>query len=152
MTSTTRIPAPNMNQNFPLLSSAVSAGGSTTIHGRLNSTPSTQFAIDFYSNDGCVGRPQDFLEGRTYLGTDTVTTDANGTPPSTPHLPVVLAPGEKVTATATDPDGNTSEFSQRFVLTANPSSGNSPGVSTTLSGFYFLAGATVTVAELPHPT
>ena len=59
---------PNLNQNFPLLVSAVSAGGKTTIDGVLNSTPSTQFAIDFYSNDACVGRPQDFLQGRTYLG------------------------------------------------------------------------------------
>ena len=136
---------PNANQNFPLLSSAVSGGGSTTIHGHLNSTPSTQFAIDFYSNDACVGRPQDFLEGRTYLGTDDVTTDANGDAVIDTVLPVVLAPGEKVTATATDPAGNTSEFSQRFVLTATPSSGTPAGAATTLSGFHFLAGATVAV-------
>jgi hypothetical protein len=136
---------PNTNQNFPILSSAVSGGGSTTIHGHLNSTPSTQFAIDFYSNDGCVGRPQDFLEGRTYLGTDDVTTDGNGDAVIDTVLPVVLASGERVTATATDPAGNTSEFSQRFVLTATPSSGSPAGVATTLSGFHFLAGATVMV-------
>ena len=142
-------PGPNLNQNFPILSSAVSGGGSTTIHGHLNSTPSTQFAIDFYSNDGCVGRPQDFLEGRTYLGTDTVTTNAGGDAVIDTTLPVVLASGEKVTATATDPDGNTSEFSQRFVLTATPSSGPPAGIATTLSGFYFLAGATATVGGVP---
>jgi len=137
---------PNLNQNFPLLSSAVSAGGNTTIDGFLNSTANTQFAIDFYSNDGCVGRPQDFLQGRTYIGTTNVTTNGSGN--ATIHAVlsgVVLAAGEKVTATATDPDGNTSEFSQRFVLTATPPSGNPAGVSTTLAGFHFLDGATVKV-------
>ena len=137
---------PNLLQNFPLLSSAVSAGGNTTIDGVLNSTANTQFAIDFYSNDGCVGRPQDFLEGRTYLGTTNVTTNGSGN--ATIHAVltgVVLAAGEKVTATATDPDGNTSEFSQRFVLSSNPSSGDPAGVATTLTGFHFLAGATVKV-------
>jgi hypothetical protein len=137
---------PNLQQNFPLLSSAVSAGGNTTIDGVLNSTANTQFAVDFYSNDSCVGRPQDFLEGRTYLGTTNVTTNGSGN--ATIHAVltgVVLAAGEKVSATATDPDGNTSEFSQRIVLTATPSSGNPSGVSTTLGGFHFLDGATVAV-------
>ena len=141
---------PNLNQNFPLLSSAVSAGGNTTIDGVLNSTANTQFAIDFYSNDSCVGRPQDFLEGRTYLGTTNVTTNGSGN--ATIHAVltgVVLAAGEKVSATATDPDGNTSEFSQRLVLTATPSSGAPSGVSTTLAGFHFLTGATVTVGGAP---
>jgi len=137
---------PNLNQNFPLLSSAVSAGGNTTIDGILNSTANTQFTIDFYSNDSCVGRPQDFLQGRTYLGSANVTTNGSGN--ATIHAVltgVVLAAGEKVSATATDPVGNTSEFSQRFVLTATPSSGSPSGVSTTLAGFHFLDGATAKV-------
>jgi hypothetical protein len=136
---------PNLLQNFPVLASAVSGGGSTTITGRLNGTPNTLFAIDFYSNDGCVGRPQDFLQGRTYLGTDNISTDGNGNAAINTVLPVVLQAGEKVTATATDPDRNTSEFSQRFVLTSNPSSGSPAGASTSLTGFHFLAGATVKV-------
>ena len=44
-------------------------------------------------------------------------------------LPSSIGPGEKVTATATDPDGNTSEFSQRLVLSSNPTSGNPAGVA-----------------------
>src|SRR5262249_32708063 len=137
---------PNLSQNFPLLSSAVSAGGNTTIDGTLNSTASTQFAIDFYSNDGCVGRPQDFLQGRTYIGTTNVTTNASGNATIHAILPgVVLASGEKVTATATDPDGNTSEFSQRFILSSNPPSGTPAGIQTTLLGFHFLDGATAKV-------
>jgi hypothetical protein len=56
-----------------------------------------------------------------------------------------IAAGEKVTATATDPAGNTSEFSQRLVLSSNPGSGPSSGAAFTLSGFHFLSSAAVTV-------
>ncbi len=141
---------PNAYQNFPLITSAVSnlngAPGTTTIVGRLNSTPSNDFTIDFYSNPACVGRPQDFLEGKTYLGADTVTTDGSGNAIINTVLPLVLEPGARVTATATDPDGNTSEFSQRNVIASNPSSGNPAGVSgVTLTGFHFLSGASAAV-------
>ena len=54
-----------------------------------------------------------------------------------------------MTATATDPDGNTSEFSQRIVLHSAPGSGPPTGATVTLSGFHFLTGATVTVGGAP---
>ena len=137
---------PNNNQNFPLVKSVDIGASTTTVHGFLNSAASTQFTIDFYSNDGCVGHPQDFLEGRTYLGSDTVTTDGSGNVNFDTVLPVAIGATEKVTMTATDPNGNTSELSQRFVLTASPSSGNPAGVaSVALAVFNFLAGATVKV-------
>jgi hypothetical protein len=136
---------PNLNQNFPMLASVATGGGNTTVDGLLNSAANTQFAIDFYSNDGCVGRPQDFLEGRTYLGSVDVTTNGSGNATIHAVLPGEIAPGEKVTATATDPDGNTSEFSQRIVVSSNPGSGASAGAAVTLSGFHFLSGATVSV-------
>ncbi len=136
---------PNLNQNFPMIASAVSAAGSTTIDGRLNSVPSTAFDLDFYSNAACVGRPQDFLEGRTYLGSGVATTNGNGDAAIHVVLPVSLAAGERVTATATDPAGNTSEFSQRIVVSSNPGSGAPAGAPVTLSGFHFLDGATVKV-------
>ena len=120
-------------------------GGNTTIDGFLNSLANTQFAIDFYSNAGCVGRPQDFLEGRTYLGTVDVTTNASGNASIHAVLPGEIGAGEKVTATATDPDGNTSEFSQRIVISSTPGSGVPSGAPITLNGFHFLTGATVTV-------
>ena len=136
---------PNQFQNFPMITSAVSGGGSTTIQGRLNSLANTTFDLDFYSNP-CVGRPQDFLAGKTYLGSAQVTTDGSGNAVINVVLPVTLAAEEKVTATATDPDGNTSEFSQRIVLSSNPSSGKPAGVAgVTLTGFHFLSGASVTV-------
>jgi IPT/TIG domain/S-layer homology domain len=142
---------PNFSQNFPILTSAVSAGGNTTVHGRFNSTPSSEFSIDFYVNDACVGRPQDYLEGKQYVGTAPLTTDGGGDASIDVVLSgVTLQAGQTVTATATDVNGNTSEFSQRIVVSATPSSANAPGnTSITLAGFHFLPGATATVGGLP---
>jgi hypothetical protein len=142
---------PNLNQNFPIITATFATpnvaapNASTTIQGHLNSAANTQFALDFYSNAACLGRPQEFLQGRTYLGSSNVTTDGNGDATINVILPVTLGAGEKVSATATDPDGNTSEFSQRIVLSSTPGSGNPTGAPTTLDGFNFLPGATVTV-------
>ena len=139
---------PNLLQNFPLISSVTAGASTTTVDGVLNSLASTQFDLDFYSNAGCVGHPQDFLQGRTYLGSAQATTNASGNATFHVVLPVAIAAGEKVTATATDPEGNTSEFSQRFVLTSTPSSGNPAGAAATLDGFHFLDGATVKVGGM----
>ncbi len=143
---------PNELQNFPMITSVVSSlvgGGTTTVTGRLNGHADTMYTLDFYSSPACVDRPQAFLQGRTYLDSEEVTTDGSGNAAIDVVLPVTLAPGEKVTATATDPDGNTSEFSQRIVLHSAPGSGPPTGATVTLSGFHFLPGATVTVGGVP---
>jgi hypothetical protein len=99
----------NNLQNFPLLSSVISDSSSTTIQGTLNSTPNTTFRIDFYSNGACD--PSGNGEGAQFMGNANVTTAANGNGVISANLPVALAAGRAVTATATDPNGNTSEFS-----------------------------------------
>ncbi|HEX6046526.1 MAG TPA: Calx-beta domain-containing protein, partial [Pyrinomonadaceae bacterium] len=104
---------PNLLQNFPLLTSVVSNGPSTTIQGTLNSTPNTTFRIDFYSNGACD--PSGNGEGeRVFAAVNNETeviTDSNGNATINTILPVELLPGRVLTATATDPQGNTSEFS-----------------------------------------
>ena len=146
----------NERQNFPVITSAVSSiadGGTTTITGLLNSTPNTLFDLDFYSNPSCLHWPRSYVEGKTYLGSDQVTTDGNGDASISVALPVSLDPGDRVTATATDPDGNTSEFSQRIALHSDPGAGNPAGVAgAELYGFHFLPGATVTVGGLAAPS
>ena len=65
----------NRGQNFPILS-AISPGANTAVSGRLDSAPSTEFQIDFYENPSSLARGVN--EGRDYLGTVAVTTDAAG--------------------------------------------------------------------------
>jgi len=143
-------PGPNDLQNFPIIASAISSGGSTTIHGTLNSLANTTFAVDFYANVACIGRPQGFREGQTYLGAADVTTDSSGNGVIDVDLPVAIDPGAVVTATATSPDDNTSEFSQRIVLSSAPGGGSAAGgTSVFLAGFNFFPGATVTFGATP---
>jgi len=50
-----------------------------------------------------------------------------------------------ISITATDPDGNTSEFSQNVIYGSSPRSGTPPGgVTVALTGTHFVAGASVT--------
>ncbi|MFL6255865.1 MAG: Calx-beta domain-containing protein, partial [Pyrinomonadaceae bacterium] len=107
---------PNDLQNFPTLNSAVSNGATTSVGGALNSTASTAFRVEFFSNATCDASGSG--EGAQLLGSTDVTTDASGNATFNVTLPTV-SPGQVVTATATDPSGNTSEFSAcRAVLAA----------------------------------
>jgi len=141
---------PNALQNFPIISSATPGAGDTHITGALHSTPSTSFDLDFYSNAACVPFPHDFLEGHVYLGSGVVVTDGSGTGLFDLTVPVQIGAGEHVTATATDPAGNTSEISQRLPFTIAPASGPpAGGTSTTIQGTDFATGATVTIGGSP---
>lgn len=95
-------------QNYPELVS-VTTGTSTTIQGTFNSTANRVFNVDFYANTAC--EPSGFGQGASFIGTSIITTDASGNSSFNVQLPVAVAAGSIVTATATDPDGNTSEFS-----------------------------------------
>ena len=98
---------PNNFQNHPVLTSATAFGGRLTLSGTLNSTPSTTFTVQFFTNDN-----------GTLLHTGLVATDAGGdatfsfaaTPPPS------LSPGVGISATATDPANNTSELSVASTL------------------------------------
>jgi parallel beta-helix repeat protein len=93
-------------QNFPDLRSANPTTGE--VSGTMESVPSTEYRLDFYSNVTCD--PSDYGEGQVYLGTGVVTTDAAGTQIFTITVGGFVL-GDYITATATDPNGNTSEFS-----------------------------------------
>ena len=96
-------------QNFPVLTSASVAGGMATLAGSLNSTSSTAFRVEFFSNITCDS--SGYGQGRSYLGFANVTTDATCNASFGPFSFPVSAGQMVFTATATDPDGNTSEFS-----------------------------------------
>ncbi len=100
----------NSFQNFPVLTSAGTSGGNTTIQGTLNSVPNKAFTIQFFSNSDCD--PSGFGEGKTFIGSATVTTGETCNASFDVTLATPTSVGQVVTATATDPAGNTSEFSQ----------------------------------------
>jgi IPT/TIG domain/S-layer homology domain len=144
----------NKQQNFPVISSTTvplsGPEGGTRVQGVLHSTPSTTYTLDVFSNDACVRFPKDYVEGRTYLGSGQVTTDALGEGVYDITVPIGTQPGERISLTATDPAGNTSEFSQRLPFTINPSSGPSAGgTAVTITGTDFEDGATVTIGGQP---
>jgi hypothetical protein len=101
-------PGPNQLQNFPRLTSARFGVVGLTIEGTLNSRPNTDYRIEFFANTECD--PAGFGEGARFLTAITTRTDASGN--ATFRLtPAIACPGNFLTATATDPEGNTSEFS-----------------------------------------
>ncbi len=103
-------PGPNDLQNFPVITGATS----TTVSGTLHSTPGHTFTLEFFASTVPSG------EGKTFLGTTTVTTDGAGDAAVTATLTTAIPPSEFVTATATDTaTGDTSEFSAGFNASAD---------------------------------
>lgn len=97
-------------QNFPVLTLASFTGDTVlSVEGTLNSVASKTYAIHLYGNDSCD--PSGYGEGQVFLGEGSATTIPSGNvifnfgPISTSQRYLYI------TATATDPDGNTSEFS-----------------------------------------
>jgi CSLREA domain-containing protein len=103
----------NNLQNFPVLTAAVPGSTSAVMQGRLNSTASASFILEFYSNTSCDA--SGFGQGQSLLGSTSVTTDTFGNANFNVTLPVSLAANRFISATATDATGNTSEFSQCIV-------------------------------------
>ena len=102
---------PNNRQNFPLITSVVSTANQTTITGTLNSTANTTFILDFYANSVCDSSGHGEGAKPFALNTQPVITDGNGNASFTIIVPKSLPTGRILTATTTDPAGNTSEFS-----------------------------------------
>lgn len=100
---------PNALQNFPVLTLARSPGSTTVVQGSLASAPSTLYKVDFFWSSSCD--PAGHGEGEQYLGTADVTTDGAGDASFTATLTTASPLGSVITATATDPGGNTSELS-----------------------------------------
>jgi hypothetical protein len=130
----------NRLQNFPVITSATSDGSSSiTIAGFLHSVPSTIYTLEFFVNNVCD--PSGFGEGETFIGSTNVLTGANCTNVFTATLPVGVPEGLVLTATATDPNNNTSEFSRcvpiagpaPFRITAITRTGNDIRVTWTMS-------------------
>ncbi len=110
--------APNLFQNFPVLTSAVrQSNGLTIVSGSLNSTASTQFQIELFL---AAADPSGHGEAQAFLATQNITTNASCTRTFSFAL-TGLAPGHQLTATAIDlSTDDTSEFSLNRTVTQAP--------------------------------
>ena len=100
---------PNLFQDFPVLSSVFTTDGVTHIQGTISAAPSTEYYLEFFSNP--TSDPSGYGQGQTFLTSTTVTTGSDGSGAFLVPTPSPLTVGESVSSTATDPSGNTSEFS-----------------------------------------
>jgi hypothetical protein len=98
-------PAANGGQAAPTLNSVVTGPLGITVSGKLVSTPNTTFTIQLYANN--TNEPS----GHYYLGSETVTTNNKGIASFTFKGPLPSDHADSITATATGPNNNTSEFS-----------------------------------------
>jgi trimeric autotransporter adhesin len=104
---------PNGLQNFPVLSSAKTVSGKTTIKGKLNSSPNESYTIQFFSNPS--GN-----EGKKLIGQKSITTDVTGNRAFTFSTKKAVRVRQKITATATrDSTLDTSEFSSARKVTSS---------------------------------
>ena len=102
---------PNNLQNFPVLLSAVRGNPSgVTVTGTLNSTPNSDFTLDFFASG--AADETGFGEGRVFLGSIDVTTDGSGNASFNFGAGGTVLAGDVISATATGATGDTSEFSQ----------------------------------------
>lgn len=100
----------NGQQNFPELFTPVqNQDGTLRIDTILRSRPSRSFTIDYYVN--VQADPTNYGEGESYLGSINVLTNGNGFVSAAFNTPIQLPTTALITATATDENGNTSEFS-----------------------------------------
>ncbi len=98
----------NNLQNYPVISRIAIDGQNRSVEGSLTSNPNTDYVLDFYSNSEADA--SGYGEGETWLGSLDVHTNAQ----SAADFSFPLDPssrGRFITGTATDPAGNTSEFS-----------------------------------------
>ena len=101
---------PNTLQNYPVLTTAGTAVGRTLVQGTLDTLPNRTYRIQFFTNS--QGDGSGFGEGQVFLGDTSVTTDLNGHADINIVLNTPTQIGQLISATATDPNNNTSEFSQ----------------------------------------
>ncbi len=104
----------NLAQNRPLITSAT-FGGTTAVSGTLSSAPNTTYDVEVFHTARCD--PSGHGEGGTFAAVVSTTTNGAGAASWNTNFAAVPA-GSVLTATATDPGNNTSEFSNCFPIFA----------------------------------
>ena len=122
-----------------LISTALAT--SLSITGGLTSIPNTTFHLDFYASPPL----QNTAQARTYLGARNVLTGFGGTANFGFSLGAVVPIGQIITATATDPAGNTSALSSGVAVTGIDSVGD--GITDAWRAAHFGGNGTATNSQ-----
>lgn len=108
---------PNDLQNYPVLTSADFASYAVIISGTLESSANQTYRLEFFGDT--AADPLEFGEGRAFLGAANLVTGADGTAAFVWAWPCP-AGVRSVSATATDSNGSTSEFSRSLPIAGTP--------------------------------
>lgn len=100
----------NSGQNYPLLTSALATPSQLIVRGTIDALDPQSLTIEIYANP--EDDPSGHGEGATLLGKATPNMQGE----FTTHLPPVLE-GMLITATATNVEGNTSEYAENIEAT-----------------------------------
>ncbi|TAK66454.1 MAG: hypothetical protein EPO24_01475, partial [Bacteroidetes bacterium] len=122
-------PGSNNSQNYPVFTQVERDSAIVYLSGTLNSYPNAIFTLEFFTNDSADA--SGYGEGKNFVGSMNVATDSAGNTTFFDTLDIANAPGECMTATATDFYGNTSEFSQCAAITLKQPSLSVKDVSLT---------------------
>jgi len=121
----------NGMQNFPILdadSGAILSGGQLHIRGGLSTKQSGGlYTIHFYASP--VANTTGFGEGSNFVGSAQINVGATGFSPIDVTLPTTVSGGQFLTATATDANLNTSEFSNAVQIQGAKSTFPQKGIS-----------------------
>jgi hypothetical protein len=108
----------------PVMTFTPGAGGSGTLSGTLTSAANVTYVVEIFSNPTVPAIGQE--QGQTFIQDVTVNTNGSGTGTFSLTLP-----NGDYTATATDPNGNTSAFSA--AVESQPSTASSTVVSSSMN-------------------
>jgi len=134
-------------QNYPVLTNASILFSALTVEGTLNSQLGAAYRLEFFATPAWDAL--NIPEGRIFLGSTNVTTDGSGNAAFTAILATAPATNLLITATATDANGNTSEFSAGAGITTNGTASPSLTVAKSSSGG---GGSTTTMTTVSWPS
>jgi hypothetical protein len=130
----------NLSAAAPTLNNAVLTTN-LSVTGGLTSLPSTPFHLDFYASPP----PLNTAQARTYLGARDVVTGVGGTVNFSASLGAMVPIGQIITATVTDPAGNTSPLCPGVAITAVDSVGD--GIPDAWRAAHFSGSGTTTNSQ-----
>ena len=105
---------PNNELNYPTLTSAVTGAGRTLIQGSYIGAANSTYNLQFFTNP--VADASGFGQGKTLIGQTSITTDNNGNATVNLILPTPSTVSQFISATSTDAQGDTSEFSNDVTI------------------------------------